>query len=51
MRKMGYVTLQRAIERRLKANNKVREALGMELKEPLVADAFLHGHPSSPLFI
>lgn len=37
MRKMGYVTLQRAIERRLKANNKAREALGMELKEPLVA--------------
>lgn len=37
MRKMGYVTLQREIEKRLKANNKAREALGMELKTPIVA--------------
>ena len=37
MRKMGYVTLQREIEKRLKANNKAREALGMELKKPIVA--------------
>ena len=37
MRKMGYVTLQRGIEKRLKANNKAREALGMELKTPIVA--------------
>lgn len=37
MRKIGYTTLQREIERRLKANNKARELLGMELKKPLVA--------------
>lgn len=37
MRKLGYTTLQRDIERRLKANNKAREILGMELKTPMVA--------------
>lgn len=37
MRKIGYTTLQRDIERRLKANNKARELLGMELKKPIVA--------------
>lgn len=37
MRKIGYTTLQRDIERRLKVNNKARELLGMELKKPIVA--------------
>lgn len=37
MRKIGYTTLQRDIEKRLKANNKARELLGMELKKPIVA--------------